>query len=199
MYRYGTSGLSHHQELRSKLLELSYKDTPGFMLSLDLFKFNGHIRPWPSVVEMFNKHPRERLLNYTVLEASQAWQTYLNGMDPSSLDPPGLSQKSFLSQDEEQVDIKDSNRSLLETVEVDKDLNNVQCLLRNTFHEMCNAISDSREATKYLEEAETFMNNIISKAHSTPKKGYPAIEESGTRVSMLRPTNRKRKHTASRY
>ena len=199
MYRYGTSGLPQHQELRMKLLELSYNDTPGFMLSLDLIKFDGHIRPWPSLVEMFHKHPRECLLNYTVQEASEAWQIYLNGMDPSLLDPPGLSQKSFLSQDVELVETVDPNRSFVETVEIDKDLNNVQSLLRNPFHEMCNAISDSSDARQYVQEAAAFMNNIASQARSLPKKEYPAREDAGTRVSMVRPTNRKRKHTASRY
>ena len=206
LYRYGTSDNLHHQPLRNKLLHLVHNDTPGYMLSINLSKFPGHIRDWPGIKHQFNAHPRLRLLNYTPLEASDAWQVYINEEDPNFPNPPGLSQLSFLTEeDTEPADVDcDSalDQFMDETVHIsqlDGDLQNVRALLKTAFNEMCNAISDSNCIKGLTMKAESMMNNIATEARSKSQKRLSPRDKNGKRISMLPASNRKRKHNASSY
>ena len=206
LYRYGTSNKEVHQPLRTKLLRLVHKDTPGYMISQDPSTLPGHIREWPGMKHLYAQHPQMRLLNYTTLQASEAWQLYINGADPQFLDPPGLSQRSFVSdglventhssEDESSYNGGHYDSTPLQH---DKDLQNVRAYLKNAFSEMCSAITDSADIKTFTEEAENIMNRIAQDARSRPWKEDPPIVFKGKRVSMFPATNRKRKHNASTF
>jgi hypothetical protein len=192
-YLYGLSNKKDHQKSKQALIALATNDTPGLpcpgrLNSLTTFQCSDH------VFYAYYKPTTDHLLNYDSHVAIAAVQLMHNRNNlvhlPENV-PAGLSQLSFLPDQEDNVSDTDDWIHLIEELSDTEDYQDSRKVILRHCNKLAEAFNNSKEKHSLEEEFMKIMNDYIVCAHGTAT--IPSLSK-GHQISML-PTSSKHRKT----